>query len=94
MQAELTSQDFQQQMLAELRGINGRLDRLENRMDKLEIEPNACLDGMVPMATTIVITAGAAVLFAPSSRNWRRPLPVSSRAPKAYGQPDNVLAQR
>ncbi|MEN9228416.1 MAG: hypothetical protein Q6L54_07165 [Gloeomargarita sp. HHBFW_bins_205] len=41
MQAELTSQDFQQQMLAELRGINGRLDRLENRMDKLEIEPNA-----------------------------------------------------
>ncbi|WP_247217073.1 hypothetical protein [Synechococcus sp. C9] len=61
MQTKPPPDDFENQVLS-------RLDRIDARLDKLEIELNAYqkgLDGMVRMATTIIITAGAAVIFAP-----------------------------
>jgi len=61
MQTKPPPGDFENQVLS-------RLDRIDARLDKLEIELNAYqkgLDGMVRMATTIIITAGAAVIFAP-----------------------------
>ncbi len=64
----LEPQDFQNQVLTELRSINTRLSTLEGKVEKLEVELTAYqkgLDGMVRMATTIIITAGAAVIFAP-----------------------------
>ena len=61
MQTKPPPDDFENQVLS-------RLDRIDARLDKLEIELNAYqkgFDGMVRMATTIIITAGAAVIFAP-----------------------------
>ncbi len=55
-------------VITELRSINARLSTLEGKVEKLEVELTAYqkgLDGMVRMATTIVVTAGAAVIFAP-----------------------------
>jgi hypothetical protein len=75
MQTPQPPEDFQTQVLTELRSINTRLSTLETKVDRLEgdvktlkVELTAYqkgLDGMVRMATTIVITAGAAVIFAP-----------------------------
>ena len=75
MQTQPPPDDFENQVLTELRNINNRLSTLGAKVDKLEgdvkdlkVELNAYqkgLDGMVRMATTIIITAGAAVIFAP-----------------------------
>ncbi len=68
MQTQPPPDDFENQVLTELRNINNRLDKLEGDVKDLKVELNAYqkgLDGMVRMATTIIITAGAAVIFAP-----------------------------
>jgi len=68
MQTQPPPDDFENQVLTELRNINTRLDKLEGDVKDLKVELNAYqkgLDGMVRMATTIIITAGAAVIFAP-----------------------------
>jgi hypothetical protein len=68
MQTKPPPDDFENQVLTELRNINNWLDKLEGDVKDLKVELNAYqkgLDGMVRMATTIIITAGAAVIFAP-----------------------------
>ncbi len=51
--------------ITELRGINARLSTLEGNVEKIELELTAYQKGLDGMATTIVVTAGAAVIFAP-----------------------------
>ncbi|WP_071453075.1 hypothetical protein [Gloeomargarita lithophora] len=72
MQAELPPDDFQNQVLTELRNINTRLDKLETdiretikRVDKWELQFLQLSRDNLAISRTIIIAAGAAVIFAP-----------------------------
>ncbi|WP_071453079.1 hypothetical protein [Gloeomargarita lithophora] len=72
MQAPLLPDDFQTQVLTELRNINTRLDKLETdiretikRVDKWELQFLQLSRDNLAISRTIIIAAGAAVIFAP-----------------------------
>ncbi|MEN9217056.1 MAG: hypothetical protein Q6K90_07015 [Gloeomargarita sp. HHBFW_bins_162] len=54
-----TPSDFATQVPRELRNINNRLDKMEARLDTYQ----RGLDGIVRMATTIIVTTGAVVVI-------------------------------
>jgi len=61
---------------ADIKKVEMDVQKLEADVKELRVELNAYqkgLDGMVRMSTTIVITAGAAVIFAPAIASLIKP---------------------
>ncbi|MBW4552438.1 MAG: hypothetical protein KME35_15220 [Aphanocapsa sp. GSE-SYN-MK-11-07L] len=63
---QATDNDFQRLVLERLDKIDGDITRLDSRLEKAETKFDAYVkasEGMTRMATTIIITAGAVVIF-------------------------------
>ncbi|NJP11276.1 MAG: hypothetical protein HC866_18850 [Leptolyngbyaceae cyanobacterium RU_5_1] len=68
MQASDSSENFQQEVLSELKQINQRLDRLETEVEKIDYKFDTyqkASDQVVRLATTIVVAAASVVVLTP-----------------------------